>query len=240
MTLAVFGKELSVDVKVAGIDFTVKFEPATTSAGAMARKFCLEQGGHFGITESTLDNCINPITAHFQKAVDSRDAADSQAAVSQKAASTTQLTPVLAKFKVGDLDYQINFYPTLATPEQVAIEFCDKKGGEFGITRETFAACTTPVTAHIAGVLQEYQRAQLAAVAAGTPAPVEHKTVNIDLKIAEQEFKLRFQPAVTSTASVATQLCTEKGASFGVTNDTLPGCINTITNYLDQEVARQQ
>ena len=172
---------LQVDVKVAGIDFTVKFEPATTSTASMARKFCLEQGGHFGITEATLDNCIVPITNHFQKAVESRDAADVEAAVSRAAASTKQLTPVLAKFKIGELDYQINFYPTLATPEQVAVEFCSKKGGEFGITRETFSACTTPVTAQIVSVLQEHNRAQLAAVAAAQPAPQEFKTVNVSV-----------------------------------------------------------
>jgi putative hemolysin len=161
------------------MDFTVKFEPATTSSGAMARKFCLEQGGHFGITEATLDNCINPIAKHFQAAIDSRDAADAKAAVSQAAASTRQLTPVLAKFKIGELDYQINFYPTLVTPEQVAVEFCSKKGGEFGITADTFASCTTPVAAHVNGVLQEYNRAQLAAVTAATPPPQEYKTVNV-------------------------------------------------------------
>jgi hypothetical protein len=44
---------------------------------------------------------------------------------------------------------------------------------------------------------------------------------------------------VTSTTSVATSLCTERGASFGVTNDSLGNCIKTIAAYLDQEVVRQ-
>ena len=58
----------------------------------------------------------------------------------------------------------------------------------------------------------------------------------MDLTIENQEFNLRFQPDVTSTTTVATRLCTEKGPSFGVTNANFAFCVKTVTDYLNTEI----
>jgi hypothetical protein len=59
-------------VKISGIDYTLRFNPSVTTAGALAKQFCIEQGGRFGITVETLDNCIAPMTSYLQKEVNQR------------------------------------------------------------------------------------------------------------------------------------------------------------------------
>lgn len=246
LAAAAYGRELSVNMKVAGVDYSLTFNPETTAVASLAKKFCIEQGGRFGVTAETLDNCISPVTQHLQTELEKDVAARGPAsttnaagAVDSKPPSTKELTPLVAKFKVEGLDYQITFYPTLATPERVANEFCRQKGGEFGITEATFSTCTNAVARHVAGVAEAHQKEQLAALAANRPPVKPPRTVAVDLTIGSQDFHLRFEPETTATTAVATQLCTERGASFGVTSETLQNCVAVITQYLDQEVAKK-
>lgn len=47
---------------------------------------------------------------------------------------------------------------------------------------------------------------------------------------------MRFQPTAVSTTSVATQFCQQKGGEFGITQETLPECVNGVNNHLLKEV----
>jgi hypothetical protein len=79
---------------------------------------------------------------------------------------------------------------------------------------------------------------QPAVSAATNPTPKQYRSVKVEMTIEGKNFRLEFQPDLTPTKDVATRLCTERGASFGVTQASLPYCIQTITNYLDVEVKK--
>jgi hypothetical protein len=57
-------------MKVQGVDYQFRFQPEITQVSSMARKFCIEQGGNFGVTEATVNDCIMPVEAYIQNAVD--------------------------------------------------------------------------------------------------------------------------------------------------------------------------
>lgn len=239
---AVFGQEVAVNVKISGIDFSLRFDPAVTPAAAMGRRFCIEHGGRLGVTAETLDNCVVPVTNYLQREVENAIAkqatkpAQPQSTTGKTAASAEELTPVQTKFKIGEVDYSLTFYPTLTTAERVAEQFCRQKGGEFGVTDGTLPACINTISKHVASVVAQGNAAAPADVASSLPVEKEYRSITVDLTIEDQEFHLKFQPEITRTSDVASQLCTQRGASFGVTNDNLPYCIKTITDYLDAEV----
>lgn len=137
-------------MKVSDIDYVLEFQPEVTSVAALARKFCVEQGGRLGVTADTLDSCILPVANYLQMQVDKDAQATTSITPSDTARPATQeVKPVVAKFRIEGLDYQVSFYPTLVSTQQVAIEFCRQKGGEFGITESNFPACVTAVQQHV-------------------------------------------------------------------------------------------
>ena len=90
----------------------------------------MEQGGRLGVTAETLDNCVAPMAAYLQKEADLAMAqsppADTltSATTSRTVAETKEVQPIVAKFKIQDIDYQLSFYPTLVAPVDVAEQFC--------------------------------------------------------------------------------------------------------------------
>lgn len=51
-------------------DYAVTFVPGTVSSADVAKQFCVEQGGNFGITAATLQDCIGPVSRYIQDVVD--------------------------------------------------------------------------------------------------------------------------------------------------------------------------
>lgn len=72
--------DIQLSIKIEGVDYSFRFNPSTTAAADLAKKFCYENGGRFGITVETVDNCIIPVANRLQAEVN---------AASQKAATTT-------------------------------------------------------------------------------------------------------------------------------------------------------
>ncbi len=59
-----------VNVKIAGIDYNLRFDPAVTSPSSLAQKFCNEQGPRLGVTAETFDQCMKPVATYLQQEVD--------------------------------------------------------------------------------------------------------------------------------------------------------------------------
>ena len=59
-----------VNVKIEGVDYSFRFQPEIVSVVSLAKQFCVEHGGQFGVTVETLDNCVVPISNRLQKEVD--------------------------------------------------------------------------------------------------------------------------------------------------------------------------
>lgn len=238
--------DIQLSIKVEGTDYSFKFNPTITEPSELAKKFCYENGGRFGITLETVDNCIAPIAQRLQAEVNavSTKTAEAQAEAQQLAQAaptgSAEMKPLQVKFNVGGTDYQLQFQPTAVSTEAVATQFCQQKGGEFGITEDTLPDCVRGVNKHLVGEVQAQQQAlrnqQIAALAAEKAELDRLRSVTVDLTIENQEFHLQFQPAITPPLSVATRLCREQGATFGVTAATLNQCISSITGYLQKEV----
>ena len=66
------------------------------------------------------------------------------------------------------------------TPEKVALQFCDQKGSEFGITLATLDTCTNAVYNHLVALVNEQNKSAAATAQAAAPsAASQYRTVTV-------------------------------------------------------------
>lgn len=83
------------------------------------------------------------------------------------------------KFKIGETDYSLSFYPSLTTAQRVAEQFCRQKGGEFGVTEATLPACINSIASHVANVVAQGTASAAPAPAKGLPVEKEYRSITV-------------------------------------------------------------
>lgn len=133
-------------MNVQGVDYQLRFQPEITKVSSMARQFCFEQGGNFGVTEATVNDCILPVEAYIQNAVD-------QSGYVAPVAAQPELLKV--NLKIDGKDYDFSFNPKSHSSAQVAQEFCLTQGGHFGIVESTLDSCFKPITEYVQSIVDK-------------------------------------------------------------------------------------
>mmetsp|Transcript_8911 Transcript_8911/g.13379 ORF Transcript_8911/g.13379 Transcript_8911/m.13379 type:complete len:268 (-) Transcript_8911:155-958(-) len=130
----------------------------------------------------------------------------------------------------GGPTYEFEFLPSNVRLIDLAVQFCDEHGKEFGVTPETMiSGCVAPVTNHLKSKLPENDQRTAEKNAADL--------VNIPLVVhgVEVTFKVDvFDPSAPEES--ATEFCLEHGEDFGVTAATLSACESNIRAALQQRI----
>lgn len=146
-------------MNVQGVDYQLRFQPEVTKVSSMARQFCFEQGGNFGVTETTVvSDCIMPVEAYIQNAL-------KQSGYVAPAAAAPEVLKV--NLKIDGKDYDFSFNPKSHSAAQVAQEFCLTQGGYFGVVEATLDACFKPITEYVQAIVDKSNTAVSSAVPTG-------------------------------------------------------------------------
>ena len=212
----------TVNLSIDGKDFGIRF-PSTLSANAVAQQFCSEQAGTLGLTVGSLQNCVNPVEQFLVSAISDE--------ARRKAVQNLSGRQITIKLRANEKDYEITFQPSAVSIDGVANAFCSEKGGELGVTEQSFPECVRQISDYIMRELQDFVNASTTPARAQPPAPPAG-TMRLPLKIGDREFAVEFVPQNVTPQQVATQFCVEQGRSLGFSEENVFECINPVAAYL--------
>ena len=120
------------------------------------------------------------------------------------------------------LEYEIQFIPSRDGVRAIASRFCDERKSDFNITNEYINNCLEPIIIYLDNVVANKNQA----------ASDLKKDVVVPLKVAEFEYEINFRPSVEAAMATAEQFCTQRGGTFGITNENYQSdCLVPIGDY---------
>lgn len=119
-----------------------------TSSVDAARTFCIQNSAALGVTDATLNNCIQPVVEHLEAAV-KRHSAPVKPPAAPPASQEERADLLRVTMTIGGNEFEIRFPPATTTAESAARDFCVKHAEILGVTRETFGNCLEPVMKHL-------------------------------------------------------------------------------------------
>lgn len=220
----------SFPLTIGGAQYEIRFDPRVTSIDVAARDFCIQNGGNFGITQETLNNCITPVTNHLLGVL--RPAQQQQQQQQQQPADMLTVT-----LDIGTSKYEVQFSPSQTTPQDAARSFCIRHAAALGVSEATLNNCVEPVVEHLVAAVQRHST-PVKPVAPPATQPVPDDVLRVTMTIGGNEFEIRFPPATTTAESAARDFCVKHAEILGVTRETFSDCLTPVMQYLQGEVNR--
>mmetsp|Transcript_9022 Transcript_9022/g.9069 ORF Transcript_9022/g.9069 Transcript_9022/m.9069 type:complete len:754 (+) Transcript_9022:119-2380(+) len=255
-------RALSVTLSVMGNDYDITFRPEVTSAATAATTFCSERATEFGLIPETLPACVGSVRDALAVAMEKELGIKSDfVAQTSSDVSTPEKTgmeggqtprvpaPATAlkvMLSVNEKPYDITFQPNVVTTEAAATSFCRDQGAAFGITPATFSDCVASVSKFLADAVAKNKQSLTETTTSTekpvplSPQPPSSTSLTVTLNIMEKDYEIAFEPAVTSSESVASSFCTQHSATFGLTESTLMNCIQPVSTYLTDALLRSK
>ena len=235
--------QTQIPVTVDGRNYEIKFNVGKDTILDTAARFCKANSNDFGVTAETITNCIDPIAAYLQRSIESEISQiyNSLTSTSSSESSAVKRDSIVVSMVVEGITYDITLRPDIASASNAATVFCREKASEIGVTEATFPNCVNSVSEYLQRAILKLSDASLATPAAETAAVNSEQSdgmLTTPLRMSGVSYNIRFKPEPSSIASIATRFCQEQGLAAGVTAQTMPSCINAVTQYLQQVADR--
>lgn len=140
-----------------------------------------------------------------------------QAAVDDWISEKTFSTPVT----INDKRINVGFIPEAESSAAVATKLCTENQKLLGFT--DMNSCVTPLSNHLQRSVDNWYA---------------EKTLSVPVVVEGNQFEMTFMPERQAPNDMATKLCVENARVLGVTEGTLPTCINGVTDYLNKAVSQ--
>lgn len=197
---------LDVNLNLAGRNFNVRFEPELDSTDTMANKLCTENAELVGFTEANMSSCVGPVKNYLSNAVN------------EWVVDRTLDVPVT----IEGYTFDVSFLPEVQSSSDLATNVCTQYAGAVGtLTAEASALCNQRVSSYLQSTVNSW---------------AAEKTLEIPLTIKDTTFDVRFLPERESAQNVATRICTEHAQRLELDENSLPGCIGPVTDYLTRAI----
>ena len=225
---------MSVSMTVDGREFGLQF-PSSLSAASVATQFCNEQAA---LLNSDISTCLAPVQQFISSAITSE--------LRKKAVQNLKDQNVVLQMKVNSVDYEVSFNPSAISLEGVGKAFCAEKGAELGLLPENMSDCVAEINSHVLTQLNSYLDRTTSASSppsSSTKSEVakeakgEREKLTLPLVIGEKEFSIEFVPQEVTAQQIASQFCSEQGASLGFSDATFADCVSPVQTYLTNAIA---
>eukprot|EP01041_Mallomonas_annulata_P002599 gene2599-5085_t len=233
---------ISVTLNIRGTPFEIRSQKDSASVANAANAFCRENASAFGLTESTISlDCIEPVIQYLNQYIQTRKSAEGVAQTTTTTPAANEVTEISIPLVVNENQFSLRFNPNVVSSTAMATTFCREQGQALGVTAESMGGCVTGVSTYLQQVLDQRMTAAPALPEAEAPAPVVSEAlggpVRVTLNIADKDYDITFQPSIVTTDAAATSFCRQEGAAFGITQETLGGCVRSVSDFLAQALA---
>jgi hypothetical protein len=196
-------------------EYSIQLVPTFEGVQSMAAHFCVERGVEIGVTGDSLA-CRASVADYLTRSI-----------ISQRVES--QHRSIRVPLKIGSKEFSITLPANQQSAIQMARQFCSEQGASLGFTDANVNSdCVGPLSVYLADAARKE-------VAPNNSA--EEALLKVSMRVEGDAYDFAYNPSVRSHRDMALEFCQQHGGAYGVTLDTLPGCVSQVATYLQQAAA---
>jgi hypothetical protein len=231
--------------------YDLRFHPTAESILAVSRDFCITNAASLQIeplTEQSLPGCQTPVVEYMRAAALQsleKQQTPPPAAPAASASSSPAPAPAAVQVVLTIAGQQVPFQvqPTEASVLAVSRAFCIDNQVALGLaqplTEQSLPACQQPVLDALVQAVRSDAAAQQQAKEAQAKEAEQQRVAEVAVAVGQNQYLVRFRPALESVAAVARDFCITNAASLQIeplTEQSLPGCQTPVAQYLQTQL----